>query len=129
MKIKAGQGLLYCAGAGLALLVTWGAVRHPQAHSLFDTLGGDAKWFLLWPLFTVGNVPVTALFLIKCTIFLVALSFLSRTVQRFMSNNVLPHTSVDRGRQYAIARACRYVLAECCGQLCGRPGDPLGRPG
>ena len=110
MKMKAGQGLLYCAGAGLALLVTWGVLRHPQAHSLFDTLGGDTKWFLLWPLFTVGNVPVTALFLIKCTIFLVALSFLSRTVQRFMSKSVLPHTSVDRGRQYAIARACRYVV-------------------
>ena len=110
MKIKGGQRMFYGASAGLALLVTWGVLRHPQAHSLFDTLGGDAKWFLLWPLFTVGDVPVTTLFLIKCTIFFAALSLLSRMVQRFMSKSVLPHTSIDRGRQYAIARACRYVV-------------------
>ena len=110
MKIKGGQRMFYGASAGLALLVTWGVLRHPQAHSLFDTLNGDVRWFLQWPLFTVGVVPITALFLIKCTVFLVALSLLSGMVQKFMSNTVLSKTSIDRGRQYAIARASRYVV-------------------
>jgi small-conductance mechanosensitive channel len=50
------------------------------------------------------------LFLIKCTVFLVALSLLSRLTQKFMSETVLSHTSIDRGRRYAIARASRYVV-------------------
>jgi small-conductance mechanosensitive channel len=102
--------MYYGASAGLVLLVTWGVLRHPQAHSLFDMLNGDVRWFLQWPLFTVGDVPVTTLFLIKCTIFLIALSLLSRMVQKFMSNTVLSKTSIDRGRQYAIARGSRYVV-------------------
>jgi small-conductance mechanosensitive channel len=102
--------MFYGASAGLALLVTWGVLRHPQARSLFDTLNGDVRWFLEWPFFTVGNVPVNILFLIKCTIFLAALSLLSRMVQKFMSNTVLSRTSIDRGRQYAIARASRYLV-------------------
>ena len=110
MTMNGGRRIFLGAGAALALLVTSGVLFHPQAHSLFDTLNGDAKWILLWPLFTVGAVPVTALFLIKCTLFLVALSLLSRLTQRFMSNTVLSHTTIDRGRQYAIARASRYVV-------------------
>src|ERR1700738_2039510 len=107
MKMDGRQRIFLGTSAGLLLLVTWGVLRHPQGQSLFGILGGDAKWFLHRPLFTAGDVPVTTLFLIKCTVFLVALSLLSRMVQRFMSNSVLPHTSIDRGRQYAIARACR----------------------
>jgi small-conductance mechanosensitive channel len=110
MKLDGRQRIFLGTSAGLLLLVTWGVLRHPQGQSLFGILGGDAKWFLHRPLFTVGDVPVTTLFLIKCTVFLVALSLLSRMAQRFLSKSVLPHTSVDRGRQYAIARACGYVV-------------------
>lgn len=110
MKLNGGRRMSYGVSVGLALLLTWGVLRHPQAHSLFDSLNAEVKWALLWPLFTVGDVPVTLLFLIKCTLFLAALSLLARLSQRFMSDTVLSHTSIDRGRQYAIARAVRYVV-------------------
>ena len=110
MKLNGGQKILLGASAGLALLVAWVVLYRPQAHSFFDWLNGDVRRLLQWPLFTVGDVPVTMLFLIKCTAFLVALSLLSRIVQKFMSNTVLSKTSIDRGRQYAIARASRYVV-------------------
>jgi len=110
MKMDGEQRVLFGAGAGLALLVILGEFYHPEARSLYDLLSTDAKWFLEWPLFTVGNVPVTTLFLIKCAVFLAALSLLARMTQKFMSNTVLVKTSIDSGRQYAIARACRYIV-------------------
>jgi small-conductance mechanosensitive channel len=110
MKLNGGQRTFLGASAGLAALLTWGVLYRPRAHSFFDRMCGDARRVLQWPLFTVGDVPVTTLFLIKCTVFLVALSLLSSMVQKFMSNTVLSRTSIDRGRQYAIARASRYVV-------------------
>jgi small-conductance mechanosensitive channel len=110
MKISAGRRIFLGASAGLALLVTWVMLHHPQGHSLFDRLSGGARRILQWPLFTLGDVPVTTLFLMKCTVFLIALSLLSRRAQKFMGKSVLPHTSIDRGRQYAIARASSYLV-------------------
>ncbi|HXZ13280.1 MAG TPA: mechanosensitive ion channel domain-containing protein [Candidatus Sulfotelmatobacter sp.] len=110
MKWNGEQKTFVAAGAALALLASLGAWYRPQARSLYDTFNEKVKWFLEWPLFTVGNVPVTLLFLIKCGIFLAALSLLGRLVQKFMSDRVLSKTSIDRGRQYAIARACRYIV-------------------
>ncbi len=109
MKINEGR-IFLAAGALIALLATWGIFFHPQARSLFDLLNSDVRWFLQWPLFSIGTVPVTTIFLIKCIVFLVALSLLGRFAQKFMTDRVLNKTSLDRGRQYAIARACRYIV-------------------
>ena len=110
MKISAANKSFLGAGAGLALLVSWGILHRPHAQSLFDMLNADVKWFLNWPLFNFGNLPVTALFLIKCTIFLVALRIFSRLSRTFLANQVLTHTSMDRGQQYAITRAFGYLI-------------------
>ena len=66
--------------------------------------------FLQWPLFTMGTIPVTPLFLIKCTVFLIALSIFSRLLRNFLGNRVLSHTHMDRGTQYAFVRASGYVI-------------------
>ena len=110
MKISATTRTFLSAGAGLALLLTWGILQRPRAHSLFDMLNADARWFLNWPLFYFGNLPVTTVFLIKCTIFLILLSVLSRVSRAFLANHVLTHTSMDRGQQYAITRAFGYLI-------------------
>lgn len=94
--------------AGLALLVIYGVFHRPQAHSLFDALTADVKWFLEWPLFTMGNTPVTTLLLIKCTIFLIFLTILSRWSRHFLHKRILSHTSMDEGQQYAATRAFGY---------------------
>jgi small-conductance mechanosensitive channel len=110
MKISAANRAFLGAGAGLALLVTWGILQRPRAQSLFDTLNADAKWFLNWPLFSFGNLPVTPVFLIKCTIFLIALTVFSRLSRTFLANRVLAHTTMDRGQQYAITRGFGYLI-------------------
>ena len=58
----------------------------------------------------MGTVPVTPLFLIKCTMFLIALSISSRLLRSFLGNRVLNHTHMDRGTQYAFVRATGYIV-------------------
>ncbi len=110
MKISTGNRSLLGAGAGIALLVTWGILHRPQAGSLFDMLSANSRRFLQWPLFDLGNVPITPLFLIKCILYLVALDVFTRLFRRFLGQRVLSHTSMDRGYQYAVVRAAGYAV-------------------
>jgi small-conductance mechanosensitive channel len=110
MKMSMENRVVILASVGVAALVGWGLLRRPQSASLFDMLNGDARKFLQWPFFFIGNVPVTPLFLTKCTVFLLALSLFSRLFRSFLSKRILSHTSMDRGRQYAFVRASGYVI-------------------
>jgi len=73
-------------------------------------LNAGVQRFLQWPLFTMGTIPVTPLFLIKCTVFLIALSLFSRLLRGFLAKRVLSHTHMDRGTQYAFVRATGYII-------------------
>jgi small-conductance mechanosensitive channel len=110
MKMSPFNRLLFVTSAAVALIVTWGVFHRPQSRSLFDTLNGDVRWFLEWPLFGFGNLPVTPLFLVKCTIFLILLTILSHLSGRFLGKEILSHSSMDRGRQYAIVRGFSYLV-------------------
>jgi small-conductance mechanosensitive channel len=110
MKMSLRNRILILASAVVAGLVGWGFLRRPLSTSLFDMLNGDVRRVLLWPLFTIGKLPLTPLFLIKCTVFLVALSFFARLFQNFLAREVLTHTSMDRGHQYAFVRVSGYVI-------------------
>jgi small-conductance mechanosensitive channel len=110
MRKNPASQLLFVTSAGVMLLVAWGVFHRTQPRSLFDMLNGDAKWFLEWPLFSFGNLPVTPLFLIKCTIFLILLTVFSRMGGKFLGNEILIHTSMDRGQQYSIVRGFVYIV-------------------
>jgi len=110
MKMSLKNRILILASAVVAGLVGWGFLRQPLSTSLFDMLNGDVRRVLLWPLFTIGKLPLTPLFLIKCTVFLIALSLFSRLFQNFLGREVLTHTSMDRGHQYAFVRVSGYVI-------------------
>ena len=110
MKMSLENRIVISAGALVAGLVGWGFLRRPLSTSLFDMLNSDVRRVLLWPLFTIGKLPLTPLFLIKCTVFLVALSLFSRLFQNFLAREVLTHTSMDRGHQYAFVRVSGYVI-------------------
>jgi small-conductance mechanosensitive channel len=110
MKMGPFNRLLLVLSAAVALMVTWGALHRPQPRSLFDTLNGDVRWFLEWPLFSFGNLPITPLFLVKCTIFLILLTIFSHMSGRFLGNEILSRSSMDRGRQYAIVRGFGYLV-------------------
>ena len=89
----------------------WGISRRPLSSSLFDILNSDMRRVLQWPLFTIGKVPLTLFFLIKCTVFLIALSFFSRLFRTFLTKQILTHTSMDRGHRYAFVRAAGYIVS------------------
>lgn len=110
MKMNPINRLLFVMSAAVALLVTWGVFQRPHARSLFDALNGDARWFLDWRLLNFGNLPVTPLFVVKCAIFLILLTIFSRVSRQFLSKEVLSHTSMDRGMQYAIVRRFGYLV-------------------
>jgi small-conductance mechanosensitive channel len=110
MKMSLENRIVILAGVLVAGLVSWGFLRRPLSTSLFDMLNSDVRRVLLWPLFTIGKLPLTPLFLIKCTVFLIALSLFSRLFQNFLAREVLTHTSMDRGHQYAFVRVSGYVI-------------------
>ena len=84
-----------------------GAEWRPK--SLYDSLGSGARWFLDWPLFRVGNIEVTPIFLIKCAVFLAALSLLTKLSKRFLAKRILARTKIERGHQYAIGANVRLL--------------------
>lgn len=81
-----------------------------EPHSLFDFLDASVRRILDWPLFTIGNMPVTLIFLIKCVLFLVALSLLTRVARYILGNKILARTKMDIGVQYALLRAFGYIV-------------------
>jgi small-conductance mechanosensitive channel len=110
MKMNLETRIVILASALVAALAGWGFFHRPQSTSLFAMLNGGLRQFLQWPLFTIGKVPLTPLFLIKCTVFLIALSFFSRLFRGFLAKKILTHTSMDPGRQYAFVRGTGYVI-------------------
>ena len=110
MKMSLENRIIILASVAVAGLVAWGFLERPQSSSLFSLLNTNVRRFLQWPLFTIGKVPLTPLFLIKCTVFLILLSLFSRLFRKFLANKVLTLTSMDRGHQYAFVRASGYVI-------------------
>lgn len=110
MKMSLENRVVILASAVVAGLVGWGFLRRPLSASLLDMLNSDIRRFLLGPLFSVGKVPLTPLFLIKCIVFLILLSVFSRVFQNLLAKKILTHTSMDRGHQYAFVRASGYIV-------------------
>ena len=104
MNVSLGNRIVVLASAVVAGLVGWGILRRPQSTSLFRLLNADVRRFLERPLFTIGEIPLTPLFLIKCIVFLILLSLFSRLFRGFLAKKVLTHTSMDPGHQYAFVR-------------------------
>jgi small-conductance mechanosensitive channel len=110
MKMSLEYRIIILASVVVAGLVAWGFLERPESSSLFSLLNTDVRRFLQWPLFTIGKVPLTPLFLIKCTVFLILLSVFTRLFRKFLADKVLTHTPMDRGHQYAFVRASGYVI-------------------
>ncbi len=94
----------------LSAIALPGASLVSEPQSLFDLLDSSVRRVLDWPLFNIGNMPVTLLFIIKCVLFLIALSLLTRVSRWILGNKILSRTKMDRGVQYALLRAFGYVI-------------------
>jgi len=110
MKIKLQSGFLFLTSLIVAAMVGWALLRHRLSTSIFNLVNSDVRKSLEWPIFTIGKVLLTPLFLIKFILFLTALSLFSRLFRSFLSKKILTHTSMDRGRQYAFVRASGYIV-------------------
>ena len=94
----------------IILLSLPGASVVLEPQSLFELLDSGLRRILDWPLFTIGNTPITLIFLIKCALFLIALSLLTRFSRYILGNKILARTKMDRGVQYALLRAFGYLV-------------------
>jgi small-conductance mechanosensitive channel len=110
MKIKRRNRVLTFTGLMVAALVSVALLRRGLSGSFFNLLNSDVRRSLEWPIFAIGNISLTPLFLIKFILFLIALSLLSRLFRSFLSKRILIHTSMDRGHQYAFVRVSGYIV-------------------
>jgi len=95
---------------GLMFLAGPAAAQQWRPKSLYDSLNSGVRWFLSWPLFRLGNINITPIFLIKCALFLILLSVFTKLSKRFLSRRVLARTKIERGQQYAIVRTFGYLI-------------------
>ena len=78
-----------------------------------DLIGGVGKHIrdvLDLPIFALGKVPVTLIFLVKAALFLVVLAVLANGCLRLLQRRVLTHTPLRREQQFAVARLASYAV-------------------
>ncbi len=116
-------GLLLRAGLLLALLAAFLWWRFPDRTSLLYLLGADLRRRPSIPVFTIGTLPVTPLFLVKSLLFFVLLTATSNSVRRLLYQRVSQTASFDAQHSYVLARFVSlliYVLGLMIGlQLAG----------
>lgn len=95
----------------LSLLVLVAVVAFVSwyAPTLGDT-GVRLQHYLFQPLFSLGGLPITSLFLLKAVIFLVVLVLASHFTMLLLQRRVLNYLPLDLGQQYAIARVVSYLV-------------------
>lgn len=96
---------------GVLLLLLIGLGMLGKLHSsLFGRAGVRVESYLVAPLFVVGGLPITVYFLLKISVFLVALGLVSHFVMMLLQKRVLTHTPLAAGQQYAVSRVTSYLV-------------------
>lgn len=96
---------------GICLLVLIGVSMFGNRYAMaFGVVGVKAHYYLLQPLFSLGGLPITLLFLLKGAIFVVVLILVAHFTLLLLQKRVLPHTPLEAGQQYAIARVISYLV-------------------
>jgi small-conductance mechanosensitive channel len=78
--------------------------------ALADATDMDFRRLFTQPFFAVGNLEVTPALLLKGIMFFLILLYLAHRVRKFLSQDVLPRTSLDMGQQDALARLTSYSI-------------------
>ena len=110
MKLSAGSRaflvlvLLVVLVGVVSFLLSW------MMPALVSRVSADAIRVLTSPYFYLGRLPVTPAFLFKALLFLLLIGALARATREFLKQRVLPHTSMDIGQQYALARFTGYFV-------------------
>ncbi len=110
MKLSTGNRLLILLGMAIVAVVGIGFLASETALPLVGTLRSDFLKALNKPYFSIGDLPITPLFLIKTFIFFFLLRMISGMTRRLMSRRVLVRTSLNAGQQYAYAQITAYLV-------------------
>ncbi len=110
MKLTTGNRVLILLGAAIVAIVAIGFVAYEEILPMFGNLRTDILKVLNRPYFTVGGLPITAVFLIKTFVFFTLLRMFSGMIRRFMETRILVRTSLTPGQQYAFAQISSYVV-------------------
>ena len=77
---------------------------------LLNSISGQSRHFLLYPILKVGSLPITPLFLIKAAIFLFLLILVSKVLQRAVVGRLLRHLHISEAQQFALSRFATYLF-------------------
>jgi small-conductance mechanosensitive channel len=102
LRILAGSILLVAAVVALKWRVL--------SSGSFGAVTGMAGRVLNYTLFTIGNLLVTPLFLVKVIVFVSLLSLGAHLVRKVLRERILARTSLDEGLKYALSVAVGYLI-------------------
>jgi small-conductance mechanosensitive channel len=109
-KERSGLRNLWLLAGLLVLLLAWRILAPFGMPRLAQWIGDDFIRLWLQPYFNLGNVPITPPFLIKSFIFLILIILSARFSRRMVRSQLLAHTSLDVGQQFALERGSGYVV-------------------
>jgi small-conductance mechanosensitive channel len=75
-----------------------------HGSSFIEILGTDARHVLTLPLFSLGKLAVTPMFLCKALLFLILLNALANKLRRLLYRRVLKNTAIGNQHTYRLAR-------------------------
>jgi small-conductance mechanosensitive channel len=81
-----------------------------SGYQLLDGLGTRARSYLEFPLFQLGALSITSIFIVKVILFLTALALLSHFTMTILQRRLLAHTPLAWNQQYALARVSSYLI-------------------
>lgn len=81
-----------------------------SGHQFLGGVGIRARGYLDFPLFKVGTLSITSIFIIKVILFLTALALLSHFTMSILRRRLLVHTPLEHNQQYALARVLSYLV-------------------
>ncbi|MGH9546644.1 MAG: mechanosensitive ion channel family protein [Terriglobales bacterium] len=108
MKMSRGRQVALF-GVSLSLLIAVGVLGTWYAPA-FGEAGLRLQRYLTQPLFRLGGLPITLVFLLKAASFLCVLVLFSHFTMQFLQKRVLTHTPLELGQQYAVAKVISYLL-------------------
>ncbi|MGI8772019.1 MAG: mechanosensitive ion channel family protein [Acidobacteriaceae bacterium] len=77
---------------------------------LLGSAGMHAHHYLTLPIFLLGTVPVTVVFLLKIAVFLILLGLTASFMLQILQRRVLKHTPLAPAQQYAAAKVGSYLI-------------------
>lgn len=106
MKLKL-RVLIVCVFSA-AIILAWSGDKYFSGTTA--VIAGTIRKALSISFFKIGNLPVTPLFMMKATVYMILLSLASHLTRKVMQKRILVRTSLDEGLQYAVSVTSGYVV-------------------